>query len=130
MICIDYTSKCVESKALTGKTAEGVVQFRYELVCHFGAARIHISDQRREFVNRAFVHFCSYKVNTCILSCVVYDQEHHVSFVIKNCLTTFIYYFLPFFIFSTVLLPVTLLSMIIVVGVVGCIIGVGVMDKS
>ena len=46
--CIDYTSKFVESKPLIRKCAEGVAQFMYELVCHYGAARIHISDQGRE----------------------------------------------------------------------------------
>ena len=47
--CIDYTSKFVESKPLIGKCAEGVAKFMYELVCNYGAARIHISDQGREF---------------------------------------------------------------------------------
>ena len=65
--CIDYTSKFVESKPLVGKYAEGVAQFMYELVCHYGAARIHISDQGREFVNQVCVHSCAFSVNTCIL---------------------------------------------------------------
>ena len=67
--CIDYTSKLVESKPLTGKTAEGVAQFMYELVCHYGAARIHISDQGREFVNQVCVHSCLFRVNNLLFSC-------------------------------------------------------------
>ena len=65
--CIDYTSKFMESKPLVGKCAEGVAQFMYELVCHYGAARIHISDQGREFLNQVCVHSCAFRVNTCIL---------------------------------------------------------------
>ena len=42
---VDYTSKWVESRALKGKFAEGVAQFMYDLVCHFGASKMHISDQ-------------------------------------------------------------------------------------
>ena len=61
--CIDYTSKFVESKPLIGKCAEGVAQFMYELVCHYGAARIHISDQGREFVNQVCVHSCVFRIN-------------------------------------------------------------------
>ena len=52
---IDYTSKWPESKPLKGKFTEGVAEIRYELVCHHGAAKIHISDQGREFVNQACV---------------------------------------------------------------------------
>ena len=44
--CIDYT------KALIGKTSESVAQIMYQLLCHFGAVRIHILDQGREFVNQ------------------------------------------------------------------------------
>ena len=64
--CIDYTSKFIESKPLIGKCAEGVAKFMYELVCHYGAARIHISDQGREFVNQVCVHSCAFRTNTCI----------------------------------------------------------------
>ena len=64
--CIDYTSKFIESKPLIGKCAEGVAQFMYELVCHYGAARIHISDQGREFVNQVCVYSCVFRVNTYI----------------------------------------------------------------
>ena len=46
---VDYTSKWVESRALKGKFTEGVVM--YNLVCCFGASKIHIFDQGREFVN-------------------------------------------------------------------------------
>ena len=49
---VDYTSKWVESRALKGKFTEGVGEFMYDLVCHFGASKIHISDQGREFVNQ------------------------------------------------------------------------------
>ena len=63
VICIDYTSKFVESKPLIGKCAEGVAQFMYELVCCYGAARIHISNQRREFVNQVCVYSCVSRVN-------------------------------------------------------------------
>ena len=64
--CIDYTSKFIESKPLIGKCDEGVAQFMCELVCHYGAARIHISDQGREFVNQVCVHSCAFGINTCI----------------------------------------------------------------
>ena len=58
---VDYTSKWVESRALKGKFAEGVAEFMYDLVCHFGASKIHISDQGREFVNQVCVcDSCSY----------------------------------------------------------------------
>ena len=63
---IDYTSKFIESKPLIGKCAKGLAQFMYELVCHYGAARIHISDQGREFVNQVCVHSCAFRVNTYI----------------------------------------------------------------
>lgn len=56
---IDYKSKWVESQPLKGKHAEGVAQFLYELVCRHGVARIHISDQGREFVNCITEAFCS-----------------------------------------------------------------------
>ena len=52
---IDHTSKWPEAKPLKGKFAEGVTEFMYELVCHHGTAKIHISDQRREFVNQVCV---------------------------------------------------------------------------
>ena len=88
--CIEYTSKFVESKPLIGKCAEGVAQFMYELVCHYGPARIHISDQGREFVNQVCVHSCAFRVNTCILYNVhpriihklhfVYAQEYFITF--------------------------------------------------
>ena len=74
--CMDYTSKFVDSKPLAGKCAEDVAQFMYELVCHYGAARIHISDQGREFVNQECVHSWSFRVNTCIL-CRVHPRIIH-----------------------------------------------------
>ena len=52
---VDYTSKWVESRALKGKFAVGVAEFMYDLVCGFGASKIHISDQGREFVNQVCV---------------------------------------------------------------------------
>ena len=64
--CIDYTSKFVESKPLIGKCAEDVAQFMYELVCRYGAARIHISHQGREFVNQVCVHSCVFRINICL----------------------------------------------------------------
>ena len=64
--CIDYTSKFVEPKPLIGKCVEGVAQFMYEFVCHYGAARIHIFDQGRELVNQVCVHSCVFRINTCI----------------------------------------------------------------
>ena len=67
--CID-TSKFIESKPLIEKCAEGVAQFMCEFVCCYGAARIHISNQGREFVSQVCVHSCAFRVNTCILYCV------------------------------------------------------------
>ena len=55
---VNYTSKWVESRALKGKFAEGVVEFMYDLVCYFGASKIHISDQGREVVNQVCVCVC------------------------------------------------------------------------
>ena len=77
--CIDYTSKFVESKPLIGKCAEGVAQFMSEFVCCYGAARIHISDQGREFVNQVFVYSCAFRVNTCIY--IVYVQELFINYI-------------------------------------------------
>ena len=59
---IDYTSKWPESKPLKGKFAEGVAEFMCQLVCHHGAAKIHISDQGREFVNKVCVISHSYTI--------------------------------------------------------------------
>ena len=66
---IDYTSKLPECK---GKFTDGVAEFMYELVCHHGAAKIHISDQGREFVNQVCVISCSYTVYMYIFI-LVYD---------------------------------------------------------
>ena len=55
---VEYTSKWVESRALKGKFAEGVAEFMYDLACHFGVSKIHISDQGREFVNKVCVCVC------------------------------------------------------------------------
>ena len=59
---IDYTSKWPEFKPLKGKFTEGVAEFMYELVCHHGVAKIHVSDQGKEFVNQMCVIFQSYTV--------------------------------------------------------------------
>ena len=72
---IDYTSKQPESEPLKGKFAKGVAEFMYEIVSHHGAAKIHISDQGREFVNQVCVYSCSYTVYMYIFS-VVYDQDN------------------------------------------------------
>ena len=52
---IDDTSKWVASRPLKGKFAEGVAEFMHDLVCYFGASKIHISDHGREFVNQVCV---------------------------------------------------------------------------
>ena len=75
--CIDYTSKFIESKLLIGKSAEGVAQFMYELVCHYGAARIHISNQGREFVNQVCIHSFTFRINTFYF---MYAQEFFYKF--------------------------------------------------
>ena len=79
--CIDYTSELVESKPLIGKCAEGVAQFMCELVYHYGAARIHITDQGREFVNQVCVHSCAFRVNTCSLCSVCPRIIHKLYFM-------------------------------------------------
>ena len=57
---VDYTSKLLESRALSRKFAEGVAELMYDLVCRFGASKIHIYDQGREFVNQVCViHVCT-----------------------------------------------------------------------
>ena len=70
----DYTSKWPECKALKGKSTDGVAEFMYELVFHQGAAKMHISDQRREFVNQMCVISCLYTVYMCIFI-LVYSQK-------------------------------------------------------
>ena len=89
--CIDYTSKFVESKPLMGKCAEGLAQFMYELVCHYGAARIHISDQGREFVNQVCVNSCAFRVNICILYSVWPRVIHNFYFVYAQEFFIFLY---------------------------------------
>ena len=54
---IDYKSKWVESKPLKGKFAVGVAEFLFEIMCRHGVAKIHISDQGREFVNEVASKF-------------------------------------------------------------------------
>ncbi len=48
---IDYFSKWVELFALKDKKATSVAQCLFQLMCCFGLAKIHISDQGREFCN-------------------------------------------------------------------------------
>ena len=84
---IDYTSKWPESKPLKGKFTEGVAEFMYELVCCHGAAKIHISNQGREFVNQVCVISCSYTVYMYIFI-IVYNREY---------LFTLIYFCFVFF---------------------------------
>ena len=96
----DYPSKFVESKLLVGKCVEGVVQFMYELVCCYGAARIHISDLGGEFVNQVCVHSCVFRVN--LVSYVVYAQELLIIYILcmpKNCSFLFFMYAQELFIF-------------------------------
>ena len=83
---IDYTSKWPESKPLKGKFAESVAELMYELVCRHGAAKIHISDQGREFVNQVCVNSCSYTVYMYIFN-LVYDRDNfHVQLRISSLL--------------------------------------------
>ena len=51
MTCVDYFSKWVEMFPLKSKSSMEVAQKLYQLMCRFGPARIHITDQGREFVN-------------------------------------------------------------------------------
>ena len=44
---------------------------------HHGAAKIHISDQGREFVNQVCVNSCSYTVYMYIFN-LVYDRDNFV----------------------------------------------------
>ena len=90
---IDYTSKWPESKPLKGKFTEGVTEFIYELVCHCGAAKIHISDQGRKFVHQVCVISCSYIVYIYIFI-TVYDRDYFCV-RLRICVHfIFIFYFL------------------------------------
>ena len=64
---IDYTSKWPESKPLKGKFAEGVAEFMYEIVCHHGAAKIHISDQGENLSTRC-VYIPVHIPCTCVMA--------------------------------------------------------------
>ena len=88
---IDYTSKWPESKPLKGKFTEGVAQFMSELVCHHGAAKIHISDQVREFVNQVCVISHSYTMYMYIFI-IVYDRDYFCE-QLRICVH-FIFFFL------------------------------------
>ena len=52
MTCTDSFSKWPEAKAFQAKTAVNVADILYELLTRYGAAKIVISDQGREFVNQ------------------------------------------------------------------------------
>ena len=71
---IDYTSKWPECKAFKGKFTDGVKEFMYELVCHHRAAKLHISNQGRAFVNQVCVNSCSYTMYMYIFS-LVYERD-------------------------------------------------------
>ena len=110
--CIDYTSKFIESMPLIGKCAEGVAQIMYELVCHYGAVRIHIFNQGREFVNQVCVHSHAFRVKTCLIDSVrpriffnkfylVYAQEFFINLIShmpKNFYQCYLMYAQQFFI--------------------------------
>lgn len=51
-VLVDYHSKWTEAKALPDKSATGVAQFLYEVMCRHGCFKIQINDQGREFVNK------------------------------------------------------------------------------
>ena len=100
---INYTSKWSESKPLKGKFAEGVAEFMYELVCFHGTAKIHISDQGREFVNQVWVISCSYTVYMYILI-IVYNQDYfYVQLRIFVHFTLFLFFVFCFFFFFLLL---------------------------
>ena len=91
---IDYTSKWPESKPLKGKFAEGVAEFMYELVSHHGAAKIHISDQGREFVNQVCVISYLYTMYIYIFI-IVYNQDYFcVQLRIFVLFNLFLFFFL------------------------------------
>ena len=51
IVCIDYSSKWSEAKAVKDKSALTVAKFLYEIICRHGCMRIHINDQGKAFVN-------------------------------------------------------------------------------
>ena len=56
MTCIDYFSKWIELFPLKSKCAEEVAEKLFNLTCRYGPAKIHITDQGREFVNKISAH--------------------------------------------------------------------------
>ena len=64
---IDYTSKWPESKPLKGKFAEGVAEFMYEIVCHHGAAKIHILHNQLSILSQFRVEIMCYN-NLVVIS--------------------------------------------------------------
>ena len=71
--CIDYTSKFIESKHLIGKCAEGVAQFMYEFVCHYGAAR-----EGSLSIRCVYIPVCSELIH---VSYIVYTQELFINYI-------------------------------------------------
>jgi len=55
---IDYFTKWPEAKAIPDKKAETVAQFLYELICRYGVADIHITDQGTDFNNKCSAELC------------------------------------------------------------------------
>ena len=56
--CTDYMSKWPEAEPLRDKSAEGVANFLYKLICRHGCPNIIQSDQGREFVNQIEEKLC------------------------------------------------------------------------
>ena len=92
-------------KPLKGKFTEGVAEFMYELVCHHGAFKIHISDHGREFVNQVCVISHSYIVYMYIFI-IVYDQDN---FCVQ--LRIFVHFNLSLFFFFCYILRLLINSM-------------------
>ena len=48
IVCIDYSSKWSEAKAVKDKSAPTVANFLYEIICRHGCMRLQINDQGKE----------------------------------------------------------------------------------
>ena len=59
MTAVDYFSKWVEMFPLKSKTAIEIGEKLYQLMCRYGPAKVHITDQGREFVNQVSRHLYS-----------------------------------------------------------------------
>jgi len=55
---VDYFTKWPEAKALPDKKGETVAEFIYELICRYGVADVHITDQGTDFNNRFSDELC------------------------------------------------------------------------